>query len=206
MPTGYTSGILDGKIITFEQYAKTCMRAMGACIHMRDDSFDTPYTERVPSDYHSKNVIEYQMKLIEINNMSDDQIIELETSNINSRIKQMQECIKNRKLDNALLEKFYYKALDYSPPTADHEGIKKFMIDQLRTTIDQDGNYGYYQKCLLESLDQLNNINPTKIREECILEYERQIDRHTIEYNKEVEGCNESNKWVKVFLESVREK
>ena len=37
MPTGYTAGILEGKIKTFPEFAKICMRAFGAAIHMRDN-------------------------------------------------------------------------------------------------------------------------------------------------------------------------
>ncbi len=56
MPTGYTAGILDGKITTFQQFAKQCMRAFGATIHMRDDDMDAEITPRTPSDYYSKEI------------------------------------------------------------------------------------------------------------------------------------------------------
>lgn len=52
MPTGYTAGILDGEINTFEEFAKTCMRAFGATIHMRDEPLSKTYEPEKTSDYH----------------------------------------------------------------------------------------------------------------------------------------------------------
>ena len=46
MPTGYTHGIIDGDITTFEQFAERCSRAF--LIHMRDDSSDAEYKKREP--------------------------------------------------------------------------------------------------------------------------------------------------------------
>lgn len=59
MPTGYTVGIADGKITTFEQYAMTCARAFGALVMMRDDPFDAPIPEEIKvADYYVTNAKE----------------------------------------------------------------------------------------------------------------------------------------------------
>lgn len=52
MPTGYTADLVDGKINTVEEYAKLCMRAFGATLHMRDEPLDKQYTTSEPSTYH----------------------------------------------------------------------------------------------------------------------------------------------------------
>jgi len=46
MPTGYTQGILDGTTKDFKEFAKHCMKAFGACVHMRDDDMKKEYEER----------------------------------------------------------------------------------------------------------------------------------------------------------------
>ena len=43
MPTGYTAKIVDGQ--SFPDYVKTCLRAMGVCVSMRDLPMDTPIPE-----------------------------------------------------------------------------------------------------------------------------------------------------------------
>jgi len=56
MPTGYTAGIINGETETFQDFAKDCMRAFGATMHMRDDDMDKDYVPRTPSDYHTKQI------------------------------------------------------------------------------------------------------------------------------------------------------
>ena len=43
MPTGFTAGILDGKINSFREFALVCVRAFGAAAHMRDDGLNIEY-------------------------------------------------------------------------------------------------------------------------------------------------------------------
>ena len=75
MPTGYTAGILDGKITTFPQFAKQCMRAFGATIHMRDDDMDAEITPRTPSDYYSKEIEKAKQLLKDAETFSDEVIV-----------------------------------------------------------------------------------------------------------------------------------
>ena len=56
MPTGYTGYIVDGDITEFKDFAKLCMRACGATIHMRDEPTDKEYEPRTPSDYHLTSI------------------------------------------------------------------------------------------------------------------------------------------------------
>lgn len=76
MPTGYTEGIMNGKITTFPQFAKLCMRAFGATIHLRDESLDSEYEPRVPSDYHSKEIERAKKNIIDAKKLSDEEIID----------------------------------------------------------------------------------------------------------------------------------
>jgi hypothetical protein len=75
MPTGYTSGIIDGKITTFQQFAKLCMRAFGATIHMRDESMDAEYTPDKPSEYYPKEIAKTKKLLAAIESASDKKLI-----------------------------------------------------------------------------------------------------------------------------------
>ena len=75
MPTGYTAGIIDGSIKTFEQYAKTCVRAFGAAIHMRDDSLSEEYVPREPGDYHLNALNRAKKQLNQSKKMTDTKII-----------------------------------------------------------------------------------------------------------------------------------
>jgi hypothetical protein len=76
MPTAYTSGILDGKITTFPQFAKQCTRAFGATIHMRDDHMDAEIVPRTASDYYLNQMEEAKRLLKDAEILSDELIIE----------------------------------------------------------------------------------------------------------------------------------
>lgn len=56
MATGFTSGIIDGSITNFKQFATQCIRAFGATLHMRDESLDVEYTPQKVSDYYPNHV------------------------------------------------------------------------------------------------------------------------------------------------------
>jgi hypothetical protein len=76
MPTGYTAGIIDGEITTFEQFATQCSRAFGATIHMRDNPLDSPYEPRTPSQYYVNSLQSQREKLEETKTMTDEAIVQ----------------------------------------------------------------------------------------------------------------------------------
>ena len=76
MPTGYTAGIIDGEITTFEQFAIQCTRAFGATIHMRDNPLDSPYEPRTPSDHYVNSLQSQREKLEETKTMTDEAIVQ----------------------------------------------------------------------------------------------------------------------------------
>lgn len=204
MPTGYTAGILDGKVKTFQQFAAQCIRAFGSAIHMRDEPWDKKYTPRKPSDYHSKAIAEAEKLLKKYANCSDKEIIDLRSGQLETdrryhlnKIKEIEENFK--KLNNILQE-----ARDYTPPTSEHTGIKDFMIEQLRETIKYDGSTDYYDEKIESINKELSNLDPVVIRHKLIEEANHDLQYHKKEYDREVELCNKHNEWAKQFLDSLK--
>jgi len=62
MPTGYTH-IIEERDVTFNEFAKRCLRAMGATIDMREEPLDAPLRLPTSSLFHSTRVAELQQKL-----------------------------------------------------------------------------------------------------------------------------------------------
>lgn len=200
MPTGYTAGIIDGTTETFQDFAKQCMRAFGATIHMRDESMDKEYEPRTPSDYHTKALEKANEKLKQAEKLTDSEIIESRKANIAKNKAYYLKRIEETKKAKERLDLFLAKAKAFNPPTKDHEGIAKFMIEQIETTIDHDGSTKYYDEELAKIDAQLSNINADKIRAEMIADAKRDIEYHTKEHNAELKRCNDSNKWVSDLL------
>ena len=205
MPTGYTAGILDGKVNTFEEFATVCTRAFGATIHMRDNPMDSPYEPRTPSDYHTNSIQSKRERLEEIESMSDEKIVEDFNTQLGEDLKyhqtKMEEDKRNLEKLNSMLE----SAKSWVPPTEDHQPFRNFMIEQIESTIKVDGDPSYHVNKMVGIKKQMEEgINPKEYREETIQEIKSQISYHETEYQKELVRCKDSNDWMDKFLESIK--
>lgn len=205
MPTGYTAGILDGKINTFEEFATVCTRAFGATIHTINDPLDSPYEPRTPSEYYENSIISKRETLEGYKTLTDEELIKEFEDKMNEDLKyykeKLEESSKNLEKLNSMLE----SAKSWVPPTEDHESFREFMIEQLESTIKADGDPSYYVNEIIEIEKQLSEgIDPKSERESAIKELERQISYYETEHQKELERCKQSNSWMESFFESIK--
>lgn len=203
MPTGYTAGILDGKITTFPQFAKQCMRAFGAVIHMRDEDMDAEYKERTPSDYHYKEIERANQLYKDAQTLSDKQIISGKKKELEESKKYHLEKIEKEKVDRKAMNVILDEVRKWQPPTPEHTGIKDFMIDQIVKTIDFDCDSKYHTKALQKIEYQLLNLNAESIRRDMKEKAAKDLAYHTKEHNEELKHCEKSNKWVADLLNSI---
>jgi len=203
MPTGYTYGILDGKVKTFAEFAKKCMKAFGACIHMRDDDNDKPYVPDKVGDYHIKALHEAKMELAKARTTPDNILIKKQKSYLERREKEIVERIKKIGENQQKLKTMITECTIWKPPTSEHEGLKKFMLEQLTSTLEHDGDDSYYRTKLIEVRNSLKNINPEKIRAENIESAKNSVKYHTKQLREEEERVAERNKWVADLLKSL---
>lgn len=203
MPTGYTAGILDGEIKTFPEFAKLCMRNFGATIHMRDDSLNTPYIKRTPSDYHTKKIAEAKQLLDDAHSMSDEILIAKRKAELEKSKAYHLEQIEKSKVDTKAMTDILKDVRNWNPPTEDHKGIKSFMIEQIEKTIDFDCDTKYHDEALSKIELELLSLNAKTIREDMIASAKKDFAYHTKEYNEDVQRCEKSNKWVTDLLDSL---
>jgi len=205
MPTGYTSGIIDGKITTFEQFATQCSRAFGATIHMRDNPLDSPYEPRTPSDYYENSLQSQREKLEEMKTMTDEAIVQEFETLLNDNLEYHDRELEKTKVNLERLNSIMESAKSWVPPTEDHEGIRDYMIDQLKITIQADGDSSYHVEEIIRTKKELEEgIDPKVYREERIKEIEDRISYYEEEVQKELERCKKSNDWMDKFLESIK--
>jgi hypothetical protein len=202
MPTGYTAGILDGKITTFPQFAKLCMRAFGATIHMRDDDMEEEYKERTPGTYHTENLLKARQALIDVELLSDAEIISNQIAELKDSQQHYENAIIKIQADRIKLDEMLQEAQAWEPPTAEHAGIKEFMISQIKSTIDFDCSGNYYNEALLKVNYELETLSAASVRASIIEKANKDIAYHTKELNEEIERCNKANQWVADLLNS----
>lgn len=200
MPTGYTAGIVDGKITTFPQFAKLCMRAMGATIHMRDEDMNIEYKQRIPSDFYKKEMEKAKDIIRNASILSDEQIMHEKLQELEeSRTYHLNSIEKTKVISDQLL-KILYQVRQWTPPTPEHAGLKDFMVNQLVETIKFDGDSTYHEEALAKSEGPLD---VKVLRAAMLAKGQEDLAKYTEEYRKEVERCNNSNKWVEQLIASV---
>jgi len=132
MPTGYTSIINEKPDVTFREYALRCARGMDACIMQRDDPMGDPPKVPEPSDFYMVRLRETETRLHELETMSPESARALWQAEVEQITKQNAE-----ETEKCLAIKHRYarirdEVVAWVSPTPDHEGLRRFMLDQLQ--------------------------------------------------------------------------
>jgi hypothetical protein len=204
MPTGYTHGVSEGTITTFEQFAEQCMRAFGACIMQRDDPMsDKPKLRTPDTSYHSKELKRARAQLRRAKKVKAS-ILALRA------IEQAQNDHKyhtNKIAEEKVIFKRYSRMLEdaeaWVPPTPEHENFKKFMIEQLRDSIKHDCSGNYHERELQLAVSRLLGFNAKENRAELIETANRDIQYHLKEIAEERRRVKESNDWIMAIYNSL---
>ena len=197
MPTGYTAQIADG--MTFEEFVMRCARAMGACIDLRDEPTSTPIPDRFePSDYHLTKRTSAETGLARLSRMTMAEAEEAARSEfLAAQADHAAHMQKNDDLRQKY-EEMLAKVRAWQPPTPDHIGMKKFMIEQLTSSIDFDCDNSYYRDRPPHRLSGPDWL-ATKMAAA-----QHDINYHTKEHAEEVERVERRNTWIASLRESLK--
>lgn len=197
MPTVYTAAIADD--ITFDDFVMQCARAMGALIMMRDDPTDAPIPKRFePSDYHTNKIAEANASLERLAGMTAAEAAHAANDAYEAAIASQMAAIRR---NNMLREKYnamLAKVEAWQPPSIDHDGFKKFMVEQITSSLSFDCNNSYY-----------HNQTHTKLTDVEWLAQEEAKARKDIAYHKaknteEVDLTEGRNRWIKKLRDSLK--
>ena len=131
MPTGYTAIIEEKPGLTLREFALRCARGMGACVMQREDDMNDPPKAPEPSDYHLKAGKAAESKLRELNGLSAKAARALFDAEV-ARIRA--DNTKHLADANAKKERYASmraKVAAWQPPTAQHVGLQRFMLEQI---------------------------------------------------------------------------
>jgi len=197
MPTGYTAQIAKG--MTFEEFAMQCARAMGACIDLRDEPVNTPIPDQFgPSDYHVTSRTAAEMELARLSKMT---MAEAEEAARAEFLADQADHAAHMQKNDDLRQKYeemLARVRVWQPPTPDHEGMKKFMIEQLTGSIDFDCDNSYYRD---RPPHRLSGPDWLAVK---MAAAQHDIDYHTNEHAKEVERVESRNTWLAALRESLK--
>jgi len=191
MPTGYTTDIYNGKDVSFRDFALTCARQFGACIMQRDDPIDEKPKIMPEESYHAEAL----KKLGKFKKPTKAKF----DSYIKEQIADCKETIdKMKKLQTAYNKKIK-EAQNWNPPTPEHEGLKKFMIQQLTESMQFDCNYDHYES----EINRLNKMTYNDYVTQEKNKYNRNIKYHTEYLEKDLNSIRQRNKWIQDLYNSL---
>jgi len=193
MPTGYTAEVVDGKITEFKDFALRCARAFGAMIEMRDDALDTPIPEEFKPDlYYSNRLKDAVSEHEDLLYLTSDEIIHRAKKEYQEDLKAYHESNKKVEETNRRIDSMLDKVEAWNPPSPDHQGMKKFMKEQLKMSREEMWR------------DVPKELVPQDWYNKELNRVIKNIKYFQEEMNKEEERIKSRNKWLKELRESLK--
>jgi hypothetical protein len=138
MPTGYTAKLYEGAEQTPRDFILACARAFGATIMQRDEDPDVPPRPREASTHEAEQAAKYNAELAEVKAWTNDEADDAAAASYAKEFAAWQESqIRSQAIRTRYLG-MLTKIERWTAPTSEHEGLKKFMVEQLRESIRFD--------------------------------------------------------------------
>ena len=194
--TGYVHHMIDNNQ-TFAQFALTCARNFGALILMRDESMDAPIPERFePPDFHRKQASDAEGELETFSAMSAGERREWAVRNIREQLEYWRKYEKEAQDRAGKIRDMLAEVRAWQSPSDDHDGLKRFMAEQLESSLPGD----YYA----EEIAKWMTLDPTAHAEAHLKRLREQIAYHHKEYVEEVSRTEQRNRWLAQLRRSLK--
>lgn len=197
MPSAYTAVIANDPPPTFEEFALRCARSFGALYRLRDEPFSAPIPEAFePSSYHVDRLHETTAERARIATLTPDEAEQAAAAEYVALREAHEQAGAQKQTLRARYTAMLNAAERWTPPTKDHEGLRTFMIGQLREAIDFDCHLwppperrsgDEWRRDMLEALDA-------------------DIERHTQRRDEEIQNTEAANAWLRALRASVKDK
>lgn len=194
MPTGYTSGIQDGEIKTFREYALLCARAFGACITLRDDPLSSDIPEFTVGDYYVKRVETERAELEKLQAMTPEEIAKAYADFYANDDKWRIEANEKKEKDRAAYQAMLDEVRAFEPASDEHKGHRDFMIQQLTDSIPWDCGEPYE----LLKREPIGAWHANQIADKA-----KYLARAIESLEEERQRTESRNNWVRLLRESI---
>lgn len=195
MPTGFTAKIIEG--VTFEEFAMNCARAMGALIMMRDEPLDAPIPDEIPPNtrYYDERLAEATKALKEAQEATVEYCKAQADEEYKRTLKDWANNVATETDNKVKYEAMLAKVKWWKPPTANHTGMKQFMINQIESSIRWD--------CAEQLRGKPKKLTAKQWRAHAIRNAKYDIKSATRHIKEEIASAADRNKWLKELRESL---
>jgi len=199
MPTGYTAIIEEG--CTFEDYILRCARGMGALITMRDMPMDAPIPDVFePSPFYKDELEKAKKEYEALCSMTVPEIERAAIAQYQNRKKGAEEGLAKEDEINKRYERIRAEVEAWVPPTPDHDGLKRFMLEQI-DLCTRNKMSSYYAQRLMELREE--KVDAQKWFEARKKDLLDSVERYARKWEEEKERCAERTKWVQELKKSL---
>jgi hypothetical protein len=198
MPTGYTADVQSGKVTEFPEFAMQCARAFGALISMRDEPASAPIPDEFkPSDYNAEALKKAEAELARLLGMSLAEVNAAAQSAYEQAVEAWERRDRLRTEHRARYNAMLQKARAWTPPTIEHEELKKFMIEQLTESIHFDTVSKHDAKP--------EKQEPGDWYRWIVEQARRNVDYRAKAHREEVQRARERTEWVRALRDSLKQ-
>jgi len=196
MPTGYTAKLMkEGQ--GFQEFVMLCARAMGACVILRDEPLDKPIPEAFePSPFAAEQQKLAVAEASRLKAMSPEERTAFGEEKKQAEIRRINASIAKSVSADARLAGMAAKVEAWTPPSEDHVGLKKFMLEQL--DISHEGTE-YEERALAAARDK----TPEQFWEEALAAALGETHYYATEQEKESERVAGRNDWLRQLRDSL---
>ena len=197
MASSYTYPITEGDGITFSEFAQRCARSMGACISLREEPLSNELPDELPKDNYHKEQLDYWQRKY------DDFLAHPPTyedaereynSYVERALRESEEANKLRASNRAKLEAMLQQVEAWQPPSVEHVGLKRFMIEQIKSDLEWE------QETELFLSDKDKYIED--IVSGSYLKYF--LDFHKERYEQYEKAYAKRNEWIRLLKDSLK--
>ena len=204
MPTRYTAYIENGEITTGKEFLKLCTRAFGVAINQKEEPLLNPtHTKFEPDSYYKERYDRAIDRLKEVKDMSFDEALAQMREHYNKRIAGYKQFVESAIEKNKKYQKIRDEVEQWIPPTEDHNGIKKFALEQIDVSMTKQKYIDEYIELSKQPLDDSNEA-VEKYRAEYIDDCQKEVNRAYESYKDELKRVADKNEFMLKFLESLR--
>lgn len=181
------------------QFVKTCARAFGAMINMRDDPLDAPFPSKVePSSYHQEATKKAEERLAEMLKMNKSQARDWGQKEKESSLDYLQTERLKRDAEADKVRAMIVKVEGWSPPSKDHEPLKRFMLEQLKQSLPSIPDY--YD----DEIKRLTDSSTLSLYNDKVASLKKSIEYHKREYQKDLANAAMATEWIRAIVESLK--
>ena len=164
---------------------------------MRDEPSDAPIPERFePSDYHVNALSKAKEALARLASLSADEVSAECLAEYHAEHARHSERAADCADQLGKYQAMLAQVNSWEPPTSDHKGFKKFMVEQLTTSIDFDCNMSYDKPPALSTANEWHA--------QAIAKAQRDIEYHSKALAEEIDRTSQRNHWLKALRNSLR--